>query len=147
MVNWGGLSPRDNFVVMHGRRRRVQWIRTSHTGKIQKRTLWSLFFQSGFWCMSHCRGIRMEISNWMTAVRISITHIISSVRKLACSNYKGLKSVNLQYNTLDRLEDGTNESSTKRLMFQVIFFFMISCRILCKNTFNLFVYFFKKIQK
>ena len=34
-----------------------------------------------------------------------------------------------------------------RLMFQVLFFFMISCRILCKNTFNLFVYFFKKIQK
>ena len=27
------------------------------------------------------------------------------------------------------------------------FFFMISCRILCKNTFNLFVYFFLKIQK
>ena len=27
------------------------------------------------------------------------------------------------------------------------FFFMISCRILCKNTFNLFVYFFFKIQK
>ena len=26
-------------------------------------------------------------------------------------------------------------------------FFMISCRILCKNTFNLFVYFFKKNTK
>ena len=31
-----------------------------------------------------------------------------------------LKSVNLQYNTLGRLDDGTNESSTKRLMFQVL---------------------------
>ena len=30
-----------------------------------------------------------------------------------------LKSVNLQYNTLGRLDDGTNESSTKHLMFQV----------------------------
>ena len=29
----------------------------------------------------------------------------------------------------------------------IIFFFMISCRILCKNTFNLFVYFFKKNTK
>ena len=55
--------------------------------------------------------------------------------------------LNLQYNTLVCLFAGTNESSTKRLMFQVLFFFMISCRILCKNTFNLFVYFFKKLQK
>ena len=45
---------------------------------------------------------------------------------------------------LGRWADGTNESSTKHLMFQVLFFFMISCRILCKNTFNLFVYFLKK---
>ena len=43
--------------------------------------------------------------------------------------------------------DGTNESSTKRLMFQVLFFFMISCKILCKNPFNLFSYFFYKITK
>ena len=55
-----------------------------------------------------------------------------------------VKSVNLQLGCLD---DGTNESSTKRLMFQVLYFFMISCRILCKNTFNLFVYFFKKNTK
>ena len=32
------------------------------------------------------------------------------------------KSVNLQYITLGCLDDGTNESSTKRLMFQVFFF-------------------------
>ena len=32
------------------------------------------------------------------------------------------ESVNLQYNTLGRLDDGTNKSSTKRLMFQVFFF-------------------------
>ena len=57
------------------------------------------------------------------------------------------KSINLQYNMLGRLDDGTNESSTKRLMFQILFFFMISCRILCKNTFNLFVHFFKKNTK
>ena len=51
------------------------------------------------------------------------------------------KSVNSQYNTLSRLDDGTNKSFTKRLMFQVIFFFMISCKILCKNPLNLFSYF------
>jgi hypothetical protein len=33
-----------------------------------------------------------------------------------------LKSVNLQYNTLGCLDDGTNESSTKHLTFQVFFF-------------------------
>ena len=33
------------------------------------------------------------------------------------------KSVNLQYNTLGCLDDGTKESLTKRLMFQVLFFF------------------------
>ena len=57
------------------------------------------------------------------------------------------KSVNLQYNTLSRLDDGTNDSSTKRLMFQVLFFFMISWKILCKNPFNLFSYFFIQLQK
>ena len=38
------------------------------------------------------------------------------------SKVNELKSVNLQYDTLERLDDGTNESSTKRLMFQVLFF-------------------------
>ena len=58
-----------------------------------------------------------------------------------------LKSVNLQYNTLVRLDDGTNKSSTKRLMFQVLFFFMISRKILYKNPFNLFSYFSIKLKK
>ena len=39
---------------------------------------------------------------------------------------------------------------TKRLMFQVLFFFIISCKILYKilykNPFNLFFYFLKKLQ-
>ena len=55
-----------------------------------------------------------------------------------------LKSVNLQYNTLVRWADGTNDLSTKRLMFQVLFFFIKSCKILCKN---LFILFFYKITK
>ena len=42
---------------------------------------------------------------------------------------------------------GTNDSSTKRLMFQVLFFFTISCKILCKNCFNLFFYRFTKMIK
>ena len=34
-----------------------------------------------------------------------------------------LKSYNLQYKTLVRWADGTNDSSTKHLMFQMLFFF------------------------
>ena len=53
---------------------------------------------------------------------------------------KVYKSVNLQYITLGCLDDGTNESATKRLMIQVLFFFMLSYKILFKNPFNLFSY-------
>ena len=63
-----------------------------------------------------------------------------------CKNMRDIQlllSVNLQYNMLGHLDDGTNELSTKRLMFQVLFFFMISC----KNPFNLFSLFFYKITK
>ena len=35
---------------------------------------------------------------------------------------------------------------TKHLMFQVSFVFIISCKILCKNPFNLFFYNFTKIK-
>ena len=48
-----------------------------------------------------------------------------------------LKSVNLQYNMLCRLDDGTNKSSTKRLMFQVLFFFMISSKLYIPSTLNI----------
>ena len=45
-----------------------------------------------------------------------------------------------------RWDDGTNNSSTNRLMFQV-FFFIKSCKILCKNPFNYFFHSFYKITK
>ena len=51
-----------------------------------------------------------------------------------------VQSVNLQYNTLVCWDDGTNDLTTKRLMFQVLFFFIKSCKILCKIPFNLFSY-------
>ena len=38
---------------------------------------------------------------------------------------------------------GTNDSSTKCLMFQVLFFFIIFCKILCKKKF----FFFMNLQK
>ena len=57
------------------------------------------------------------------------------------------KSVNLKYNTLVCWADGTNDSLTKRLMFQVLFFFTKSCKILCKNYFKLFLVFLHKFKK
>ena len=52
------------------------------------------------------------------------------------------KFVNLQYDTLVCWADGTNDSSTKHLMFQVFFFF----RKILQNPFNLFVYKITKMK-
>ena len=60
---------------------------------------------------------------------------------LSCSRHiywLDVKSDNLQYNMLLCWFAGTNDSSTNHLMFQVSFFLIISCKILCKNCFNLF---------
>ena len=56
-----------------------------------------------------------------------------------------LRSINLKCNTLVPLADGANDLSTKRLMFHALFFFIKSCKILCKNPFNF--QFFIKLQK
>ena len=52
-----------------------------------------------------------------------------------------VKSDNLQYNTLGHWVAGTNDSSTKRLMFQALFFFIISYRLRALKTlyFNFFL--------
>ena len=71
--------------------------------------------------------------------------MISSISGTRRRKYRRLETDNLQYNTLGRWVDGTIVSLTKRLMFQVLFFFIISCKILCKNPFNLFSYFLKNI--
>ena len=42
---------------------------------------------------------------------------------------------------------GTIVSLTKHLIFQVLFSFIISCKILCKNPFKLFFYFLITLQK
>ena len=65
-----------------------------------------------------------------------------------------LKSVNLQYITLGCLDNETNESSTKGLMFQVLFSFILFIGLgmevsigIDQNSLLLFLYFFKKISK
>ena len=59
------------------------------------------------------RKKRLLAKFWEFAIRLFFSQLeISHV-----------KSDNLQYNTLARWVDGTNDSSTKRLMFQAFFFF------------------------
>ena len=64
---------------------------------------------------------------------------------------KQLKSDNLQYNTLGRWVTGTNDSSTKHLMFQVLFFFHNFLQNSLENSFQyiflFFLYKFTKIKK
>ena len=48
--------------------------------------------------------------------------------------------------SLRRWVAGTNDSSTKYLTFLVLFFFIIPCKIFCKNCFNLFSYLFMILQ-
>ena len=50
---------------------------------------------------------------------------------------------NLTISNLIRWVDGMIVSLTKSLMFQVLLFFIISCKILCKNPFSLFFYSYK----
>ena len=58
-----------------------------------------------------------------------------------------LKSVNLKYNTLGRLDDGTKELSTKCLMFQVLFFFLDFLQNSLQKPFQFIFLFFYKITK
>jgi hypothetical protein len=52
-----------------------------------------------------------------------LLHLARDLIKAPLACYSGdKKSVNLQYNTLGCLDDGTKEMSTKSLMFQVLFF-------------------------
>ena len=57
------------------------------------------------------------------------------------------KSVNLQYNMLGPLDDETNESSTKRLMFQVLFFFHDFLQNSLQKSFQFIFLFLKKKYK
>ena len=58
---------------------------------------------------------------------------------------KNKKFVNLQYNTLVCWFAWTNRQRSVQCS-KCIFFFIISCRIIWKNRFNLFSYFFLNLQ-
>jgi hypothetical protein len=56
------------------------------------------------------------------------------------------KSVNLQYNTLGRLDDWTKKPSSKRLMFQLLFFFHDFLQNSLQKFFQFIFLFFYKIS-
>ena len=58
-----------------------------------------------------------------------------------------LKSVNLQYNTLGRLDLGQMNRQPSVWCSKNYFFFMISCKNFFRNAFTLFSYFILKITK
>ena len=86
---------------------------------------------------------------WMKALyQKKKTQSYSSAGFTMGTEYKSVhlqKSVNLQYNTLGCLDDGTNQSSTKSLMFQVLFFFYTFYRLRALKT--LYFYFCNFIKK
>ena len=83
------------------------------------------------------------VQNRFLALNHSVNN--NAINIYHCQIFRNLKFDNLQYNMLVRWVPGTNDWSTKCLMFQVLSFFIISCKILCKNPFNFF-YNFKKIK-
>ena len=82
----------------------------------------------------HYEGRSCTGKNWLT--KIGLRNNIHQKRKISCSLIWNPTIFNII-----RCVAGTNESSTKRLMFQVLFFFIISCKTLCENCFNLSCYF------
>ena len=67
-----------------------------------------------------------------------------------CKNMRDIQlllSVNLQYNMLGHLDDGTNELSTKRLMFQVLFFSWFLAKVFTRILSIYFLILFYKITK
>ena len=82
-----------------------------------------------------CVRIRFQSSSeWVEgSLKLSLCRFMCNIRSLSWidlsdgsfAHHWDKKSVNLQYITLGCLNDGTKESSTKSLMFQVLFFFTL----------------------
>ena len=72
---------------------------------------------------------------------------VSAINTLEGGAYNNLKSVNLRYIKLGRWADGTNESSTKRLMFQVLFLFHNFLQSSLQKLFKIIFIFFNNKNK
>ena len=83
--------------------------------------------------MKFCISTLLHITNQKTLVKLNEITLVEKIgvgRNFCVRSYAGsikkfrvsqLKSDNLQYDTLVRWTDGTNDSLTKRLTFQLFF--------------------------
>ena len=120
---------------------------------------WDNYRQTAGSCAKHNDGLitcddggspifAMRTFSQMRSQLTNMTLIIEfSSRQAQTRTATDMKSVNLKYITLGCLDDGTNESSTKNLMFQVLFFFILFIELGHSKLFTFLLYFFKKITK
>ena len=89
-------------------------------------------------CMSVIYLLRIMIDRWH---RYDVMHDACNYGGLHLFKHLGVgckNPTNFNPTYLSRCVDGTTISSTQSLMLQVlVFFFIISCKIFCKNPFNL----------
>ena len=93
-----------------------------------------------YWPMgrTNCRVFPVDLLSYVLSLSVPSPFFLQKLRFQ--------KSDNLQYNTLVRWADGTNDSSTKHLTLQV-FFFIISYRLRALKTLYFhFCNFIKKLK-
>ena len=123
------FSAWDNNMWLISKLEQMEWVIFS----TYSHTLWMNYCRKNFikFCFWSCRDIiySKKISTtsmfngpqWPRQIPSNRRH--SPLQRIHESSTTYMKSVNLQYNTLGRMDDGKNESSTKCLMFQVFIFF------------------------
>ena len=93
------------------------------------------------WTMQNRMFLRLSIltkSRFLIGKVTKLTSDIIFIKTEKSTRWRYVKSDNLQYNTLGGLVDGTIVSFSM-CCSKYYFFFIISCKILCKNPFNLFI--------
>ena len=75
-----------------------------------------------FWAVQNLARVSNEVSNDDLGTHVAAEAAAKSTTFVLWYGAI-IKSDNLQYNTLARWVDGTNDSLTKHLMFQALFFF------------------------
>jgi len=89
----------------------------------------------------------LKIHQSINAVSITHTLYLCSFDEKNKQKHYSIKSVNLQNNTPVRWADGTNDPSTKLLMFHVSFFFHKILQNSLQKPFQFIFLFFHKITK
>ena len=104
-------------------------IQSSNQSPLDKSPLMGIFLRKIIWDLNRFGLVgQFEVCQF---------HNITFLNLQICPNVRMLCI--RKYNTLGCWIAGTTVSSTKHLMFQVLFFLIISCKIVFKNYFNIFL--------